>query len=360
MTDLLSTSAAPGISPVQAFDLHMRLARDFGSPHSWLRQAIHSWYRETHDTRISRADTDAYCADFSTHLLRARTFWISETMTRQVIQATDDVLPQPFYVTDLPALSGIIFFERPLLVVDGLGQIVSIAALDFQDRANHLVYTRFTSSSAPEDQFLHDLHHRYGMDAEAWRQRTPLPYFGRDVLKYGYHFGTVDDIVASISVPEDREDVDPDEWKRGQARMNAVLLSVLSTLFTLMNQPSPVAAQESFVGSRKERKYLQREADRHGVDPDLVTVSLRRPAHAGESTGTGEKLAYRQVVDGHWKWQWYPSYAGPCTHCTKGEDGGPCLAEPGEHRRIYVLDYERGPEDAPLRDKPNKVYKLVR
>lgn len=111
---------------------------------------------------------------------------------------------------------------------------------------------------------------------------------------------------------------------------------LIQTTFRLMQQR--IAAHHPERPDRPAR----REAKRAGIqgDRDIVVVRLRRERseHHGE---TGEaNYSHRFIVSGHWRNQWYPS---------------------GQvHRQIWISPYVKGPEDAPLRMPPRKVYQWTR
>jgi len=63
----------------------------------------------------------------------------------------------------------------------------------------------------------------------------------------------------------------------------------------------------------------------------LRVVVLRRQVHLGPTAAGAGEVAWscRWLVRGHWREQWFPSV--------------------GRHRPIFVLPYEKGPEDKPLK-----------
>lgn len=122
----------------------------------------------------------------------------------------------------------------------------------------------------------------------------------------------------------------------GQPTAAAGWWKLIQTTFRLMQQR--IAAHHPERPDRPAR----REAKRVGLqgDRDIVVVRLRRERseHHGE---TGEaNYSHRFIVSGHWRNQWYPS-----GHV---------------HRQIWISPYVKGPEDAPLKMPPRKVYQWTR
>lgn len=84
-----------------------------------------------------------------------------------------------------------------------------------------------------------------------------------------------------------------------------------------------------------------RRAKRAGVKPEVTVINLRRLRHRTKNPGTGKPLEWRQTIPGHWRNQAY----GP----------GRKL-----RRRIWIDEFEQGPEDAPQRPTKRKVTRLTR
>lgn len=81
-------------------------------------------------------------------------------------------------------------------------------------------------------------------------------------------------------------------------------------------------------------RATRRRLERAGLPTEPVrVVSVRRPTGAGGSTSTDRRdWSHRWVVSGHWRRQWYPAA--------------------GVHRTIWIDPYVKGPDDAPLLDRP--------
>jgi hypothetical protein len=74
--------------------------------------------------------------------------------------------------------------------------------------------------------------------------------------------------------------------------------------------------------------------------PAIEIVNLRLPKKKDNPDSEGRELSIRFYVKGHLRRQWRPS--------TK------------DHKLIWIEEHIRGPEDAPLKPKPTKVYKVTR
>jgi hypothetical protein len=85
---------------------------------------------------------------------------------------------------------------------------------------------------------------------------------------------------------------------------------------------------------------FKRRALKHQVPTRVTVIALRR--RRSHATGTGTPLSYRTLTRGHWRKVW----------C--GKQG-----EERYQRSVYIHEYIRGPENAPLIIRP-KVNALVR
>ena len=71
-----------------------------------------------------------------------------------------------------------------------------------------------------------------------------------------------------------------------------------------------------------------------------AVVTLRRPDAPSPHEHSDVEWSRRWVVSGHWRNQWYPSL--------------------GVHRQIWISPYVKGPEEAPLVVRKDRVFELVR
>lgn len=105
-----------------------------------------------------------------------------------------------------------------------------------------------------------------------------------------------------------------------------------------MNQRILVRQSERPV--RATRRRLERERWEH--KPTIEVVKLRRAKQDGREREHGEPVEWscRWIVSGHWRQQFYPST--------------------GENRPIFILPHVKGPENAPLKPKAERVFAVAR
>lgn len=93
---------------------------------------------------------------------------------------------------------------------------------------------------------------------------------------------------------------------------------------------------------RGERRRMER-AGREVVD-DINVVTLRRYLEGGPERAEGQSdeewYSIRFEVSGHWRQQYYPSTS--------------------THKPLWILPFEKGPKDAPFREKKKRVFAAVR
>lgn len=95
--------------------------------------------------------------------------------------------------------------------------------------------------------------------------------------------------------------------------------------------------------SRQQRRAFERSTT---VANPINVVYLRRTREDGDQEPSeGYSLAYRVLVRGHWRNQYYPSL-GP-------------VDDPMSHRRIWIDPHVKGPDHAPFRET-QKVTAVVR
>jgi hypothetical protein len=95
--------------------------------------------------------------------------------------------------------------------------------------------------------------------------------------------------------------------------------------------------------SSRERpdRASRKRAKRVGLpEREITVVRLRRDQKSSENTGTSIDYAFRFMVSGHWRNQWFPSLQ--------------------THRQTWIAPYVKGPDDKPFRPPQRRVFNLYR
>lgn len=299
----------------------------------WLRNKFNrdsSEYREYPE--IVSLMNRLYASEVS-RLAGATPFFVSADMTTLVEHASKQFRPEAIYPTDVLKLQGFMWYERPLPLLDRFGREVQLRAVSWQPIMGN--------EDVKPDRLL-------SRDDEV-----------REYLGERHDQGKVDGLALTLY-----EDLTPDDLKNWPASMtrptvaplhitpwwwgmsyegNEVTVTdrptgaewwwrVVQSTWRLMQQHVAVRHYER--PTRPQRREAQRV---HVSADDVVVVRLRRETvkHNGEPL-TEMHYSHRFMVEGHWRNQWYPS---------------------GQvHRQIYIADYEKGPEGAPLILRPNRVF----
>lgn len=99
------------------------------------------------------------------------------------------------------------------------------------------------------------------------------------------------------------------------------------------------ALQPAHLESKKKIRRLKKQ---FGELPDIRVVTLRRREKQDRLPQEHGPIEWQHkwIVQGHWRKQWYPSV--------------------GENRPIYIESYVKGPEDLPLLQHRETMYKVAR
>ena len=252
----------------------------------------------------------------------AELFFVSAEMADLAKVAADSMPDFTLMPEDLPARSGLIYFDKPIdeftddLIGDEPTQTSIVAAswshwreapsswphggvwiTWYSDREANF---RTTPAMDPAlERWYRNCRSRLLLDNE-----TPQP-FSPDPMK-----AVLDgEIVSYRDVVAD--DSSTLRW-----------VGVLKATWLLMQQS--VATVTSVQPDRAARKRIRRS----GSEPSLVRViELRRPAHSGSGDGSRE-FHHQWIVRGHWRQQWYPARQ--------------------VHRPVWIAPHIKGPEGAPL------------
>ncbi len=90
---------------------------------------------------------------------------------------------------------------------------------------------------------------------------------------------------------------------------------------------------------RASRRRLTRNG-RPAEDVRVVQLRKRVPSAPTHTDATPVEWSHRWVVSGHWREQWYPRLQ--------------------RNQPIWVLPYVKGPENKPLKVKPERIFAVVR
>jgi hypothetical protein len=100
-----------------------------------------------------------------------------------------------------------------------------------------------------------------------------------------------------------------------------------------------IATRDEYQSPRASRRRWTRELPEQ-PKPYIVVVRLRRPKHQPQGESRSVDWKQRWIVGGHWRNQFYRSL--------------------GIHRRIWISDHMKGPDDKPLVIRKGRAFELVR
>lgn len=316
--------------------------------------------------------------------------FVSREMCELVTAASQSFEPEPLLATDLFIQDGFLYFERPIPTKNRRGEPANIAAVSWTEtyafapgvseevRRERKPVSAISEAATPEGmadalqkvealplkgeifweiekrhQERHPEEARPALDVLVESQKI---YHGVCLSLYenttGYDWSRYvnPDLVRAMTCPVptllhmhstpwwlghtfDGNEVDENGVPTGAESW----WSIVQTTLRLMQQRIAVHHEQ------RPDRGARREAQRSGFkkEPKVVVVRLRRESserHVGESEPAN--YSHRFIVSGHWRNQWYPS---------------------GQvHRQIWISPYVKGPEDAPLRVPPRKVYQWTR
>jgi hypothetical protein len=263
-------------------------------------------------------------------------YFVSQDMCRVVESAAPSFAPEPIYPTDLLTLSGFVYFAKPLMIYDRFERPVQLAGFSWiptmTGGTDHFDLTRVWTRDDEYREYLEERHRQGEQDGlslalyqrpapnHGWPENLPLP----PLLPmhctpwwWGMQF-------EGNEITEAGRPTGASHW-----------WGIVQTTLRLMQQR--IAAHHVEQAPRSSRRYAKRlDLDDHGVT--VVTLRRERTPQSGEPLSEFH-YSHRFIVHGFWRNQWYPAA--------------------GVHRQIYIADYEKGPEGAPLIVKP-RAYKWTR
>lgn len=285
-----------------------------------------------------------------THLSRAATYLIDETMNDEIMRVAEFETPSSLRFGQHQGPSshaGFMTFSRPIAVKEVHSQLQLIHAvtwgtvIDAGDQPGMLL-TWFNDASREPDEVMLSFRGHVLDDGSVW---DPLI---RETDGWS---------IIQIHLVNDHGNIGPSRLFPDVAKIQKVkkegvgrplyeghvnLLHIVLATWKLMAQE--LIYPDGGVMTEHPRRQDQRRAHRIGKSSSKITVvTLRRARRRQDpaTRGTGEPLEYRTTVRGHYRNQAY----GPRRTL---------------RRRIWIAEHERGPEDAPLKPAKPKVIRLTR
>lgn len=231
-------------------------------------------------------DSDRHQQIETSKLFNADPIFITAEICDLITVAAETFRPQPLIETDFLTKMGFLWFEKRL-----------------QDRVNGFAWSLMK-----------------------WPAEAAAPYSAHFSF-YGPDIATA--IEQSLgSIPVDGED---------QLRLDGMtLMRAAQTTLALMRE-FRAASRYRERPDRPTRKSVRRA----GLpERDVLVVRLRRERSLGERVGDHIDYAYRFMVSGHWRDQWYPSAQ--------------------THRQVWISPYVKGPDDKPFRPPSKRIFNFDR
>jgi|GEM_PF-6472488 len=312
--------------------------------HAWTRSAdgqrwmsnklAHDSYEYREHTDLVELMTRLYLSE-AVRLEGATPFFVSADMTTLVEHASKQFSPEAIYPTDVLKLQGFMWYEKPLPLTDRFGREVQLRAVSWNPvMGGDVKPDRLLTRDDEVREYLGERHEQGKVDGLAislYEEMSP------EVVK-SWPEDMARPTVAPLHITPwwwgmsyEGNDVTIDDRPTGAEWW----WRVVQATWRLMQQHIAIRHYE------RPTRPQRREAKRMNVSADdVIIVRLRRETtrHNGEPL-TEMHYTHRFMVEGHWRNQPYGPRGGPYTY-----------------RQIYIADYEKGPEGAPLIIKPNRVF----
>ena len=280
-------------------------------------ELIETW--QTYGKTMIQKPGDASPEGEIKSLRQAELIWVAADMCRlwnvaEKSLPTDAVLD----MEDLPSDFGFIVLEEPLDSID------SVRAEEERMRIRAFSW----SMARVEGDFA--VHLAFYMDVDRFPTLKPAGYRGNLVYTGNseWFFKTrVDDFTNKAYAnrelfpgggpPQRAMDSMTEDRRR------------LATLLLLLRQPIVVDSV-----SKPLRQEARQAIRKKQIAPDVRVLTLREKRYKKDESDEHHAVdwSHRWMVDGHWRWQWYPSQE--------------------THKRIWIFAYQKGPEDKPLIIRP--------
>jgi hypothetical protein len=291
----------------------------------------------------------AWCQQEANMLNIASLFHVTDSMT-EVAKIAGEKLPEDEVWTEemLPAKRGVLVFEKPLEVMDAWNRVVTIAMITWvavwaEKRSKTVIdFTYYTDMETEADDYNKIM--KLNGDFESFRMRTGRMSMAHiDAHEIGGKVGvwTTEEDPEVLEYRQTHQDQHADDrWHLepadpGTRPQFGNVEHVVFAIFALMSQTIVALSEET------DHKLARRFRNKKRPPAMVTVIQLRRKEYHGyHDPGTGIWLNYRSMTRGHWRNQPY----------------GPGRSEV---KRIWVLAYWRGPEDAPIW-QPKRVSTLAR
>lgn len=360
---------------LKALDVHLGMIHDYDPSHSrglqnaklfastWRSQWSKTGYVSptTAGTAPKYGGSDALGATvaFNDTLAWAETFHVTADMVGFIADVADTI-PDDYLVDkeSMPAPFGVLVLDTPIEVVDVSGDMYRIDTIVWATGEDGWTVMQFTDKfdcPTTREQFA-----ERGWDRDIAR-KTMLGFL---VSNYNDPVVSAEKFLADAPQELSLGAVSPMTVDKDSMTDNT-RLAIMSSLWIKRFTVAAWAVMHGKIGrprrgvpSRQQRKKIKAAGLEWG---DIRVVQLRGVTYTGperETVGHNVEWTHRWMVKGFWRWQWYPQTkeareagtAALCAHCGK---------EGGQHKRIFIDPYVKGPEDLPYLAK-DVVYAVNR
>jgi len=298
-------------------------------------------------------------------LNEGQTFYVSMHMAEMIKVMAEAMEPEPLFESDLPAKTGVIVFERPLIFPDlhpDTGVMDERIQMPVRAIGWNMGDVVLADSSAevlsrsgtdePSLDAVSGVEYMLWVDRRAYvdiyqRSLTDIGFdHGVEAEKIGHTFWKTDHSGWAFRTPwrasDDPEIMDGRLYTEEGAVHSLVAQQRrwLLAFFRLYFQR--IMIPETYHPTKYEKKRALRMG-RPLEDGYIKVVRLRRSVEAeqhGRHEGGGNHYDHQFIVSGHWRRQWYKSL-GPA----KNEDG---TFNKDSHRLVWIDAHIKGPLTGPL------------
>jgi hypothetical protein len=257
-------------------------------------------------------------------LTHAELFHVSADMTELAIAAAATLPEFTLMPEDIPAPTGLIYFDRPIHTYDAQNDDGSPAGSSPIVAATWSPWTGGNPDWTYGGIWVTWYADRGAIIETGIRLNLPHSRQAQALLRTPGRI-LIDNETQCPFSPEVIPSVRPDGTSSNslhEAGGVAQWLGILKTTWLLMTQPVTTVADAVY--DRAARRRLPK-----GQEPQRVRViTLRRPASAGSGDTTESTYKHQWLVRGHWRQAWYPSR--------------------NVHRPVWIAPHLKGPEGAPF------------